>query len=157
MSGETKFIGGIGVLTIVILVGGVFFLSRGSTSSIPKDQIVSETGLHWHPRLTVTIKGQKQEIPANLGIGAIHQEMHTHDGDAKDGVIHMEMKGIVSKDDTKLGNFFRIWGKEFTATKIFDKRNGQNGTVKMAVNGQESKDFENYLMKDRDRIEIKYE
>lgn len=156
MSTDTKVVGGIAVLTVVILVGGVFFLSRESGSTIAEDQIVTRNGLHWHPKLTITIKGKKQEIPANLGIGAVHQPIHTHE-DAKDGVLHMEMKGVVSKEDTKLSNFFSIWGKEFTSTKLFDKTNGTEGTVKMTVNGKENTDFENYLMKDDDRIEIKYE
>ena len=69
----------------------------------------------------------------------------------------MEMKGVVTKDETKLGNFFRIWGKEFSSTQIFDKINGAEGTLKMTLNGQKSKDFENYLMKDGDNIEIRYE
>lgn len=156
MSTDTKIVGGIAVLTVVILIGGVFFLSRGSGSSIPKDQVVTQTGLHWHPKLSIYIKGEKQEIPSNVGIGTIHEPIHTHD-DAKDGVLHMEMKGVVSKEDTKLGNFFRIWGKELNSSKLFDKINGSEGTVKMTVNGQESKDFENYLMKDKDSIEIRYE
>ena len=157
MSGEAKVIGGIAILTIVILVGGVFFLSRGSTSSVPKDQIVTETGLHWHPKVTITIKDKKQEIPANLGIGAVHQKIHTHDQDAKDGIIHMEIQGVVSKADTKLANFFRVWGKEFNSTTILDKKNSSEGTVKMTVNGKENTEFGNYLMKDKDDIEIRYE
>jgi len=157
LRGETKFIGGIAVLTVVILVGGVFFLSRGSSSSIPEDQVVAQNGLHWHPKLTITISGKKQEIPANLGIGAVHQNIHTHDQDAKDGVIHMEMQGVVVKEDIKLGNFFRTWGKEFNSTAILDKKNGSEGTVKMFVNGKENKDFENYLMRDGNNIEIRYE
>jgi hypothetical protein len=158
MSTEKKIIGLIGLATIAILAGGVFFLTKSENPSVPESEIVERNGLHWHPKLTVTIKGKKQEIPANLGMsGQIHQELHTHDQDAKDGVIHMEMKGIVTKDETKIGNFFRIWGKEFTSTKIFDKTNGAEGMVKMIVNGKENKDFENYLMKDSDRIEIKYE
>ncbi len=157
MTTEHKVIGGITLLTIAILVGGVFFLSKGGESSVPADQVVANNGLHWHPRLTVTIKGQKQEIPANLGIGAVHQELHTHDEDAKDGVVHMEMKGVVTKDETKLGNFFRIWGKEFNSTQIFDKKNGEEGKVKMMINGEENMDFENYMMKDGDTIEIRYE
>ena len=157
MSTEKKIIGLIGLATIAILVGGVFFLSKSENPSVPESEIVERNGLHWHPKLTVTIKGQRQEIPANLGIGAVHQKMHTHDQDAKDGIIHMEIQGVVSKEDTKLGNFFRIWGKEFTSTKILDKTNGPDGKVKMLVNGKENTDFENYLMKDSDKIEIKYE
>jgi len=157
LSTETKIIGGIGLLTLAILVGGVFFLSKSENPSIPESEIVERNGLHWHPKLTVTIKGRKQEIPANLGIGAVHQELHTHDQDAKDGVIHMEMKGVVAKDETKLKNFFGVWGKEFSSTQIFDKKNGEEGKVKMMVNGKENIDFENYQMRDGDKIEVRYE
>lgn len=159
MTTEHKVIGGIGLLTLVILVGGVLFLSRGSTtsSSVPQADIVAQNGLHWHPKLAIYIKGQKQDISENIGIGAVHQKIHTHDEDAKDGIVHMEMQGVVTKDDTKLGNFFRIWGKDFNATQIFDKKNGAEGTVKMTVNGKENTEFENYKMRDGDQIEIKYE
>jgi len=160
ISAETKVIGAISIFTVVILVGGVFLLSSQdkADSSIPQEQVVSSSGLHWHPKLTITIKGQKQEIPTGIGLaGNIHQELHTHDEDAKDGIIHMEMKGVVTKDETKLGNFFRIWGKDFNSTQIFDKKNGEEGKVKMIVNGKENMDFENYMMKDGDNIEIRYE
>ena|SRR3989344_4717191 len=160
LSAETKVIGGIGIVTLVILIGGVFLLSSQdkAASSIPPERIVSNNGLHWHPRLEIYIKGKKQEIPTGIGLtGSIHQEMHTHDEDAKDGVIHMEMKGIVTKDETKLFNFFKIWGKEFNSTQIFDKKNSKEGKVMMIVNGQESKVFENYQMQEGDIIEIRYE
>lgn len=148
----------LGLSTIVILVGAVIFLSKESKSSVPKEDVLASNGIHWHPKLAITIDGKKQEIPANIGIGgAVHQEIHTHDQDAKDGVVHLEMQGVVAKSDTKLGNFFRIWGKEFSSTKLFDKTNGPDGTVKMIVNGKENSEFENYLMRDGDKIEIKYE
>lgn len=158
MTTEHKVIGGIGLLTLAILVGGVFFLSKSSNSPVPPDQILASNGLHWHPKVTVTIKGEKQEIPANLGLGgAVHGKIHTHDADAKDGVVHIEAQGVVTKDDTRLGDFFRIWGKEFSSTQIFDKKNSEEGKVKMMVNGADSEAFENYEMKDKDQIEIRYE
>ena len=157
MSTDAKIIGAIAILTVAIFVGGILLVSRDNSSSVADEEIVARNGLHWHPKLTITLKGEKQEIPANLGIGAVHQKIHTHDADAKDGVIHMEMQGVVSKEDTKLANFFRIWGKEFNSNCIFDKCNGQDGTVKMTVNAQENQEFENYLMKDGDKIEIRYE
>ncbi|EKE06059.1 MAG: hypothetical protein ACD_19C00092G0003 [uncultured bacterium] len=158
MTTEHKVIGGIALLTIAILVGGVFFLSKGSNSSVPADQVVASNGLHWHPKVTVTIKGEKQEIPANLGLGgAVHGKIHTHDTDAKDDVVHIEAQGVVTKDDTRLGRFFQVWGKDFNLTTIMDKKNDQGGTVKMLVNGKENAEFENYLMKDGDKIEISYE
>ncbi|MEK7186272.1 MAG: hypothetical protein AAB675_02830 [Patescibacteria group bacterium] len=159
LSQETKIIGGIGLLTLVLLIGGIFFLSKGNTtsSSVPSSDIVAQNGLHWHPKLAIYIKGQQQEIPPNIGIGAVHQKIHTHDEDARDGVIHMEMSGVVTKDDTKLGNFFRIWVEDFNSTQIFDKINSPKGTVSMTVNGKKNSDFENYMMKDGDNIEISYE
>lgn len=156
MTTDTKVIISSIIVTGVVLVGAVFIFSKDITSSIPKDQIVTQNGLHWHPKLSIYIKGEKQEIPPNVGIGTVHQKIHTHE-DATDGILHMEMQGIVTKEDTKIGNFFRIWGKEFSLTKIFDKTNGSGGVVRMTVNGRENKDFENYQMRDGDKIEIVYE
>src|SRR3989344_7757512 len=149
LSAETKVIGGIGIVTLVILIGGVFLLSSQdkAASSIPPERIVSNNGLHWHPRLEIYIKGKKQEIPTGIGLtGSIHQEMHTHDEDAKDGVIHMEMKGLVTKDETRLSNFFKIWGKEFSKTQIFDKKNNEKEKVRIIVNGTDNNIFNNYEM-----------
>lgn len=157
MKTEFKIFGGIILLTLVLLAGGVFlFSSKNSGSQIPDEQVVARNGLHWHPRLSIYINGNKQEIPANVGLGSVHREIHTHE-DINEDIIHMEMAGVVTKDETKLGNFFKIWGKDFSSKKIFDKENGPNGTVKMFVNGAKNFDFENYEMKDNDIIEIKYE
>ncbi len=160
LNSETKIIGGIVIASLVLLIGGAFLMSSKNQpeTSVAPDQIVSQNGLHWHPKLTVTINGEKQEIPAGLGMaGQIHQELHTHDEDAKDGVVHMEMKGLVTNDETRLGNFFKIWGKEFSKNQIFDKKNGEGGKIRMKVNGSDSAEFENYMMKDNDKIEILYE
>ncbi len=140
MTSESKIIGGIGLVTLAILVGALFVFSNGNEKSVTKKEVIAENGLHWHPKLSVTIENKKQEIPPNLGVsGEIHQELHTHAVDAKDGVVHMEMKGLVTKDETKLGNFFRIWGKEFAKDKIFDKTNNNERQVTMNVNGKENK------------------
>lgn len=121
---------------------------------IPETDIVSKQGLHWHPELSIEIKGQKQEIPANIGIGAAHNPIHTHDAN---GQIHLEMQGLVKKDDLRLAQFFKVWGKQFNSTCILDSCNGTDGVVKMFVNGNENTEFENYQMNDKDKIEIKYE
>lgn len=156
MKTETKVILTGGIFTVLFVAGAVFLLSKGEEVNVPEDQIISSAGIHWHPKLTLLVKEKKQEIPPNLGIGAVHQPMHTHE-DNKEGVIHMEMQGVVTKDETRLSKFFQVWGKQFNANCIFDKCNGEEGTVKMNVNGQENKEFENYHMKDGDRIEIKFE
>lgn len=156
MKTETKVILIGGVLTVLLVVGAIFLLTKQSEqeASVSEDQVVSRRGIHWHPTLTILIKGEKQEITPNIGIGGIHQPIHTHDNS---GTLHLEVSGLVTKDETKLGRFFRIWGKEFNPNCIFDKCNGSEGTVKMFVNSQENKDFENYQMKDGDNIEIRYE
>lgn len=146
MGTDKKVIAGIALATIVIIVGGIFFVSGDTSSAVSSGEIVARNGLHWHPKLTIIINGKKQEIPPDIGIGAVHSQIHTHKDDAKEGVIHMEMSGLVTKDETKLGNFFKTWGKSF-----------KKSNHKMLVNGKENKDFDNYLMKDNDKIAITYE
>lgn len=159
MTFETKIIGGITIAIVVILIGGVFLLTKQQSeeASVPEAQIVSRRGIHWHPRLTVLIKTEKQDIPADFGLGAVHSPIHTHAADSKEGVLHMEMSGLVTKDETKLNKWFQLWSKQFNSNCIFAKCNGPEGTVKMTINGEENKEFDNYLMKDGDNIEIRYE
>ena len=157
MNTEKKIIGGILIMTVVILAGSVFFLTKDEKLNVSEDQIVTRNGLHWHPKLKININGQEQGLEDGIGLGAVHQKLHTHTEDYQQGVVHMEMQGLVIKDDTKLGKFFQVWGKKFNSSMIFDKISGPEGNVKMFVNGKENNDFENYLMKDGDNIEIKYE
>jgi len=156
VSAETKIIGGIAILTIVILVGGVFLISaqQSKETSIPEGDVVSRSGIHWHPQLSIYIKGKQQEIPKDFGLGGVHLPIHTHDSS---GTLHLEMGGVVTREKIKLGSFFKLWGKEFSKDQLFDRKSGEDGTVKIFINGQDNYDFENYLMKDGDNIEIKYE
>ena len=142
----------VSVLIIGPLAGLIWYAA--TRPPIPESDIVSRSGLHWHPELSIEIKGKKQEIPANIGIGAVHNPIHTHDNS---GTIHLEMQGLVKKDDLRLSQFLKIWGKQFNANCLMDWCNGPEGNVKMFVNGQENTEFENYQMKDKDKIEIKYQ
>ncbi len=150
---EAKVIGGIGLLTLVILVGGITLLSlqQAKEASIPEGDVVSRSGIHWHPQVSISIKGKQQQIPANLGIGGVHQPVHTHD---TSGQLHVEIGGVVTRDNIKLNNFFKIWGKKLSSECVVDECGGK--TI-MLVNGKENKEFGNYLMKDKDNIEIRYE
>jgi len=157
MKTETKVIIGGAIFTVLLLIGAIFLLSREEKVNVPEDQIISRKGIHWHPRLTILIKREKQEIPADFGLGAVHLPIHTHAADNKRGVLHMEMSGLVTKDETKLSKWFQLWGKQFNSNCIFDKCNGSDGTGKIFVNGGGNNEFENYKMRDGDNIEIKYE
>ncbi len=130
----------------VAIVGGLVWLVA-SQPKTPEGDIISRNGFHWHPELAIYVKGEKQEFPANIGIGAVHQPIHTHE-DAKDGVVHLEFQGLVRKQDITLGQFFKSWGKDIQSF-------GTN--IKMTVNGAESTEYENYLMQDKDKIELRYE
>ncbi len=129
-------------VAIILLVGGVWW-SRSMQSE--DTTIISRNGLHWHPELVIYVKGEKLEIPQNIGLGAIHMPVHTHDDLP---LIHLEFQGLVRKQDVTLGQFFKNWGKDINSF-------GEN--VKMTVNGVENVELENYIMQDKDKIELRYE
>lgn len=144
-------------LAIGIIGIGIYALQKNYDEKHPQNPasvIISRNGIHWHSELSIYINGVEQEIPANIGIGARHQPIHTHDAS---GVIHLEFQGIVKKEDTALGKFFKTWSKQFNQNCIFDFCNNENKKIKMLVNGKENTEFENYRMQNNDKIEIRFE
>jgi len=131
---------------VVLALASIFVLPKpsGTVSSNDPD-VVAAGGIHWHPQLEIYVKGEKIEIPQNIGIGAVHQPMHTHDDLP---IIHLEFLGMVRTQDIKLGRFFEIWGKDMDSF-------GSNMT--MTVNGSPNTEFGNYIMRDGDKIELRYE
>lgn len=133
-------------LMVIAVVGiGAFIWYLTSQPTIAEGEIISGNGLHWHSELAVFVKGEKQPIPANIGIGAVHDPIHTHDAS---GTMHLEFQGLVRADDVKLSHFFDIWGQDFA-------KFGQ--LVRMTVNNKENTDLQNYQMKNGDKIELWYE
>ncbi len=134
------------ILGAVVVIGGLLLWSQLAQQS--DDSVLAQNGLHWHPTLTIYMDGEPQEIPANIGLGAVHAPMHTHDEDVGDGVVHLEFSGVVHKDDTRLGVFFTSWGKDIR---------GAFGTLEsMKVNGVENTELENYALKEKDKVELYY-
>ena len=144
-----------GILATALLLGGVWW--SGSSTSKNSD-VVGRNGLHWHPELLIFVKGVKQEIPANIGVGPQYAgapgydpkmkmaAVHTH-GDLP--LIHLEfMSGVVHKNDVELGKFFKIWGKDIHSF---------GNAIKMTVNGKENVEYEQYIMRDGDKIELHYD
>jgi len=145
----------IGGVTFAILFGAVWW-SQSLQASDP--DVVSRSGIHWHPQLAIYVKGVQQEIPANMGIGSQFAgvrgydpqmqmaAMHTHDDMP---IIHLEfMSGPVHKEDATLGQFFKIWGKDMRSF----------GTdMRITVNGKDNTEYENYVMHDGDAIVLQYE
>lgn len=143
-------------MKIALILGGIF-LAIGAwflfgKTSVPESGIISRNGLHWHAELSINILGEALDVPAGIGLGKLpHNPLHTHD---RDNVIHLEFAGMVRKDDIKLGKFFETWGQAFNKNCVFDKCSGSDGQLKMLVNGKENFEFEDYIMRDNDKLEI---
>src|SRR3989344_1376127 len=95
------------IVGAVVLIVGLFGWSKLLQSTDP--DVIAQKGIHWHPRLEIFVKGERVEIPQNIGIAAVHAPMHTHDDLP---IIHLEFGGVVREEDLVLGNFFRNWGKD---------------------------------------------
>lgn len=138
----------IAVLLTVVFIGGAALLAGGSDDqqanvSNASGEVLARNGLHWHADLRVFKNGEQETIPAGIGLGITHNPLHTHD---EDGVVHLEFGGRVMKDDTRLANFFEVWGRGFPS--------GEG--VTMTVNGEASDEFGDYHMQDGDVIEVRY-
>ena len=107
--------------------------------------------LHIHPHLEIQINGQKQGIPANIGITDICMHtLHTHDDT---GTIHIE--GPVARDFT-LGDFFAIWEKPFSKTELFDLKTDGMHEITVTLNGERVSTFEDTVIKDGDQVVVSY-
>jgi hypothetical protein len=135
--------------------GGWYLVSRVAEN--PRDDLemcVQHTriDMHIHPQLSIKIKGESYTIPADIGISATcMRPIHTHD---ETGTLHLEFPYL---RDVRLGEFFKIWDKHFSSDCIFEFCSGQEGQLRMLVNGEQNFDFENYTMQDGDKIEIIFE
>ena len=75
----------------------------------------------------------------------MHRPIHTHDDLP---LIHLEFSGMVRQQDITLGQFFKNWDKDMRSF-------GTN--MNMTVNGEENTEYENYVMHDKDKIELRFD
>ena len=146
-----------GLITLAFL-GLIFLNYKSSVSNKTNREIVMActtdmaTQFHIHPNLEIIINGQKQEIPANIGINAVCMHaIHTHDNS---GMLHVESP---EKRDFTLSDFFAVWGKTFNKDQILDSKVDATHIIKETVNGKETQDYENTVLRDKDQIIISYE
>ena len=119
--------------------------------------VISQSGIHWHPTLEIFVRGEKVDIPANIGLGQQYSSLptydrsmgmtaiHTHEDMP---VIHLEFPGLVRSSDITLGTFLRVWGKDI---RSFGE------SVRMTVGGAENTEYEKYIMRDGDTIQLHYD
>lgn len=141
------------IWVLIIGIGGLLSTWWATSQKPVPNNIIARNGLHWHPKLTISIKGRDQEIPTNIGLEVGENPIHTHDAS---GTIHEEFPGLVTQDDIRLGKFFKAWGKRFSSTCILSECNGSDGQMTMTVNGKSNTDFDQYIMRDNDKIEIEF-
>lgn len=143
-----------GVVGLAGAALATWLIARAPREPRVEGALVSEQGIHWHANLAIVIGGQPVTIPANIGIGGVHADMHTH---IENDQIHVEINRPVRDNDVRLGKFFEVWGEKFDSQCVLDVCNAEGRKVKLLVNGAENSEFENYRIKDGDRIEIRYE
>lgn len=114
---------------------------------------------HWHPRLSIIVDGSRYPIPYNIGIEAnCLRPLHTHDARPPDpqgyipesdpAVLHVEPP---VRMDATLGDFFRVWGKTLTETRVAECV----GSLTMTVDGRPSTAFGGHVFADGQLIEIR--
>ncbi len=153
----TKKIINWGIVAIIVL-GIVFLFYRAATIS-SNFESYTDGPVHWHADFNVFLCGNRVDFSSLGSAGSMAGPMllHTH-GDHK---IHIE--GLVSRaGDIAVGNFFRGIGHRFSSSGFDDYTNendkcGGDNKIVMLVNGEENPEFENYVLKDGDVIEVRYE
>ena len=109
-------------------------------------------GMHIHPVIEITINGQPQTIPSNIGItDDCMQSIHTHDATGKIHIESPEVREFMLKD------FFAAWGKQFSKDQILDAKADAQHRVVLRVDGQVSEAYENLILKDNQKISISFE
>lgn len=107
-------------VVVALVVGAIWWSTSLQSNDV---DILARNGIHWHPELSIVVQGEKQIIPADIGIGRRYSALpsfdsrmgmtaiHTHD-DASQGIIHLEFNGVVRRQDITLGQFLEIWGRD---------------------------------------------
>ena len=110
------------------------------------------TTYHVHSHLDLFVDGQRQEIPAQIGILSSPYclfWLHTH---SADGVIHVESP---TKREFTLGQFLDIWSQTHKESKpLFDAV--ANKTATAYVNGTHVQDYRSMPLESRKQIVLAY-
>lgn len=149
-------------ISVLVLGAAMFGRTTSTNSEVQSGKSNREVALtcttdmatefHIHPILEIIANGEKQTIPADIGIrqGCMNA-LHTHD---MVGTIHVESP---EKRDFTLGDFFAVWEQPFSKNKILSYVADETHRIRVSVNGVDVDTFENTVLEDGDRIIISYE
>ena len=157
----------LGVIVALIALGGVA-INTALEEINAKPEITENKPIiiHMHAKVNILIHGQHVIIPKHIGIDpALYKThildkygikdpktypLHTHD---TTGLIHIESTDIRT---FTLGQFFDVWGVTFNEDCIMDKCNDRLNKIRMYVDGIESFEFNEHILKDGEVITIEY-
>ena len=108
---------------------------------------------HLHPKLTLFAKGERIQIPVNIGIdpaksGEEMASLHTHE---TDGTIHME-----GMSEATLGQFFEIWGIPFSESELGPYEADGDKSIRIWDEGRTSNAFDRLKLGDGQEIVVAY-
>jgi hypothetical protein len=134
-----------GVAITVIVIGLIAFSPLGGPAGIIGNdnglelatytntciKATDNIDIHNHAQLTILYNGENKPIPADTGLtSSCHSPIHTHAGEAA-GRLHVESSSKYELPPATLGDFFDIWEKPLTESRVWD----YTGTVNMTANG----------------------
>lgn len=127
------------------------------TSSPQRDPVAftqidhAQAVMHTHTNLSIIINGEKQYLPANIGITEQGMRIiHTHDDS---GQLHVESPYIRIYT---LGDFFTIWGKKFSKDCIFEYCVDDQHTLSVVIDNAAVRTFETTPLLEGKHIQIIY-
>ncbi|MDP9249125.1 MAG: hypothetical protein M3M85_01260 [bacterium] len=152
------------IVVIILVFGGLLLAGNmAKTGKVEKEQALTSrevalacttdmaTEYHIHPALMVIVNGEEVLVPENIGITPnCMTSIHTHH---EKNVLHVEAP--VQKDFT-LGDFFAVWGKDFSSSKLLDNVITDKSEIVVTVNGVRVETYENTVLGDKDKIVIEY-
>ncbi len=104
---------GVPLLVLILLIWGrtldttLVMVEGTNVACLPNGH--QQLAIHIHPELTITVDGENEVIPANVGIvGTCMAELHTHD---TTGTIHVETATQERFAQIAFADFFDVWGR----------------------------------------------
>ncbi len=139
-----------GILLSITIVPVFLFLGLVILKPAP---MLGIKQVHWHMPISYNLCGDKSQLKDSWQ----HGKLHGHD----DNQVHVEW--IVNSQDRveTLGLFFDAANINFSETQIGKYKNGDicpNSSnpwkLSVMINGEKNTDFRNYILNDKDIIEI---
>jgi hypothetical protein len=162
---------------IVVVVGIILALSIGlGLVSIPninaqntsQSAVNNNSGnidpiiMHIHPKLTITIDGNKQAIPMNIGMSPLLWKDHSLDKYGMQAMPEMAMQGMAplhTHDDTGIIHVESTINKDYTLgefLKIWGYLDNNNRAINMTIDGKldSNGNFTNHILRDNEQINL---